>query len=184
MKDRAFAPIGAVVRAAAAFTALTALLLAAALAALALGAAAALGAQPLGAAVTTATAQPLAHASRILNVRAEGRLRFVRASGSTLLDEGRVSGSFPGTVKVRFLYNGAPTVSAQFTISGAGGSISARASGRLSSPVSVTPSFSGHMQITGGSGRYAHVRGSGQLFGVFNRRTYALSVQAIGKLPY
>ena len=132
----------------------------------------------------SAAGGPLARAARVLNVRDEGRLRFVRASGSTLLDEGRVSGSFPGTVKVRFLYNGAPNVSAQFTIAGAGGSISARGSGRLSSPVSVSPSFRGRMQITGGTGRYAHVRGSGELFGVFNRRSYALSVQAIGKLPY
>jgi hypothetical protein len=129
-------------------------------------------------------AGPLAHPARVLNVRDEGHLRFVHASGSTLLDEGRVSGSFPGTVKVRFRYTGDPYVSAQFTISGAGGSISARGSGRLSSPVSPTPSFRGRMRITAGSGRYAHIRGSGELFGVFNRRSYALSVQAIGKLSY
>jgi hypothetical protein len=136
------------------------------------------------AAANSAPAVPFAHASRILHVRDEGRLRFVHASGSTLIDEGRVSGTFPGSVKVRFLYNGEPRVSARFTITGSGGSISARGAGRLSSPVSPTPSFRGNMQITGGSGRYAHVRGSGELFGVFNRRTYALSVQAIGKLPY
>ncbi len=149
-----------------------------------IGAAVAFGVTLAFAVVASSTAQPIARSARVLNVRDEGHLRFVRASGSTLLDEGRVAGSFPGTVKVRFLYNGEPNVSAQFTIFGAGGSISARGSGRLSSPVSATPSFKGHMQITGGSGRYAHVRGSGELFGVFNRRTYALSVQAIGKLPY
>src|SRR5450759_5944300 len=79
-----------------------------------------------------------AHAAHVLTVRDEGHLRFVRASGSQLLDEGRVSGSLPGWVKVRFVYNGEPTVSARFTISASGGSISARASGRLSSPVSYT----------------------------------------------
>jgi hypothetical protein len=136
------------------------------------------------AAAGSAGARDLAHASRVLNVRDEGRLRFIHASGSTLIDEGHVSGTFAGSVKVRFLYNGEPNVSARFTITGSGGSISARGSGRLSSPVSATPSFRGHMQITGGSGRYSHVRGSGELFGVFNRRTYALSVQAIGKLPF
>jgi hypothetical protein len=125
-----------------------------------------------------------ASASRVLNIRDQGSLRFVRASGSLLLDEGRVSGSFPGTVKVSFLYNGEPTVSARFTITGTGGSISARGTGRLSSPVSPAPSFRGRMQITGGTGRYAHIRGSGELFGVFNRRSYALTVQAVGRLPY
>ena len=130
------------------------------------------------------TAQPSAHAARVLNVRDEGHLRFIHASGSLLIDEGRVSGTFPGWVKVRFVYNGEPNVSAQFTISDSGGSISARGAGRLSSPVSPSPSFRGRMSITGGSGRYAHIRGSGELFGVFNRRSYALTVQAVGKLPY
>jgi hypothetical protein len=40
------------------------------------------------------------------------------------------------------------------------------------------------MTITGGSGRYAHAHGGGELFGVYYRRSYALTVQAIGKLPY
>ena len=125
-----------------------------------------------------------AQASSVLNVRDEGRLRFVHASGSVIIDEGRVTGTFPGAAKVRFLYDGEPDVSAQFTIVGHGGSISARGTGRLSSPTSPSPSFSGHMTITGGTGRYAHVHGSGELFGVYYRRNYGLTVQAIGKLPY
>jgi hypothetical protein len=125
-----------------------------------------------------------AHAASLLNVRDEGHLHFVHASGSTILDEGSVSGTFPGSVRVRFLYDGEPEVSAQFTISGHGGSISARGSGRLSSPTSASPSFRGRMTVTGGSGRYAHVHGSGELFGVYYRRSYALTVQAVGKLPY
>jgi hypothetical protein len=127
---------------------------------------------------------PTARAARTLSVRDEGRLRFIRGSGSRLLDEGRATGSFPGWVKVSFTYNGEPTVSAQLTIYGSGGSISARGSGRLSSPVSPSPSFRGRMTVTGGSGRYAHVHGSGELFGVFYRRSYGVTVQAIGKLSY
>jgi phage gpG-like protein len=125
-----------------------------------------------------------AQASSVLNVHDEGHLRFVHASGSVIIDEGRVSGTFPGSAKVRFLYNGEPDVSARFTITGHGGSISARGTGRLSSPTSPSPSFSGHMTITGGTGRYAHIHGSGELFGVYYRRSYGLTVQAIGKLPY
>jgi hypothetical protein len=125
-----------------------------------------------------------AHAAGVLNVRDEGHLRFVHASGSTIIDEGYVSGSFPGSVRVRFVYDGEPDVSAQFTIIGHGGAVSARGNGRLSSPTSPSPSFSGHMTITGGSGRYAHIRGGGELYGVYYRRSYALTVQAIGQLPY
>lgn len=125
-----------------------------------------------------------ASATRVLNVRDQGRLHYVKSSGSVIIDEGRASGTFPGWVKVRFAYNGEPTVGARFTISGRGGSISARGSARLSSPNSPSPSFHGSMTITGGSGRYAHVRGGGELYGVYYRRSYALTVQAIGKLPY
>jgi hypothetical protein len=138
----------------------------------------------MGTSAWGASSPPLAQAARVLNVYDEGRLRFLKSSGSVIIDEGPATGSFPGKVHVRFTYNGEPTVSAQFTITGTHGSISARASGRLSNPVSLSPSFRGSMKITGGSGRYAHVRGSGELFGVFNRRSYGLTVQAIGKLPY
>ncbi len=134
--------------------------------------------------VPAAAGTSVGYATRVLNVRDEGHLHFVRASGSLLIDEGKASGTFPGSVTVRFLYNGEPTVSARFTISGSGGSISGRGMGRFSSPTSRTPSFRGRMSVTGGTGRYAHVHGGGEMFGVFNRRSYGLTVQAVGKLPY
>jgi hypothetical protein len=140
-----------------------------------------------GAATALASAAadpPAAHAARTLTVHDEGQLRFKRASGSLLIDEGHASGSFPGWVKARFVYDGEPNVQAQFTITGAAGSITARGSGRLSSPTSRTPSFKGTLHVTGGTGRYVHIHGGGELFGVFNRRSYGLTVQAIAKLPY
>jgi hypothetical protein len=125
-----------------------------------------------------------AHAARVLSVRDEGHLHYVESSGDLIIDEGHATGSLPGWVKVRFLYNGEPTVGARFTITGSHGSISARGTARLSNPTSASPSFHGTMSITGGSGRYAHVHGGGQLFGVYYRRSYGLTVQAIGTLPY
>jgi hypothetical protein len=127
---------------------------------------------------------PRARAAGVLNVRDEGRLHYVKSSGSVIIDEGRAAGTFPGWVKVRFSYTGEPTVGASFTIAGAGGSISARGTARLSSPSSRSPSFRGTMTITGGSGRYAQIRGAGELYGVYDRRSYSLTVQAIGKLHY
>lgn len=145
-----------------------------------LASASAPGVDTIAAASSRATAQ----SARVLDVRDEGHLRFLKSSGSVIFDEGPATGTLPGKVRVRFTYNGEPTVTAQFTITGANGSISARASGKLSSPTTPNPSFRGSMKITGGSGRYAHVHGSGELFGVFSRRNYGLTVQAIGKLPY
>ncbi len=128
--------------------------------------------------------RPLARAAGSLSVRDEGRLHLVTASGSLLIDEGTASGTFPGKVRVRFTYNGNPSVSAQVTIYGRAGSIVARGSGRLSSPTSSSPSFKGALTIVGGSGRYARAHGGGELFGVFYRRSYAITVQTRGTLRY
>ena len=125
-----------------------------------------------------------AAAARMLNVHDEGKLRFIVSDGSELLDEGPAQGTFPGKLRVHFIYNGEPAVSARFTISGHGASISGKAKGTLSNPTSPEPSFRGALTITGGTGRYAHIHGSGELFGVFTRRGYAMVVQTIGKLPY
>jgi hypothetical protein len=128
--------------------------------------------------------QQVAHAARAVSVRDEGRLHLVKASGSLLIDEGTVSGTFPGKVRVRFTYDGNPNVTAQITIYGHAGSVLARGGGRLSSPTSPSPSFKGALTIVGGSGRYARARGGGELFGVFYRRSFGITVQTRGVLRY
>jgi hypothetical protein len=125
-----------------------------------------------------------APAGRALDIREEGRLRFINSYGSELIDEGAATGTLPGKLRVHFLYDGSPEVTAQFTISTGSGSISGRASARLADPTSPAPSFRGTFKTTGGSGRYAHVSGTGELSGVFTRRGYALAVQTIGRLRY
>lgn len=119
-----------------------------------------------------------------LSVKDEGNLHFVKSSGSTLIDEGHANGTIPGNVRIRFVYNGNPNVSAQFTIYGHSGNIQVRATGRLSSPTNPNPSFSGTLTITGGSGRYAHAHGGGKLYGVFHRRSYGMTVQTQGTVHY
>lgn len=128
-----------------------------------------------------------AAAARMLNVRDEGHLHLISSDGSELIDEGEVTGTLPGNARVDFIYNGEPTVLARFTIYGHSGSISGQAKARLSNPTSSDPSFRGAFSITAGNRRYAHIHGTGELFGVFIRRgknKYGLTVQAIGKLAY
>ena len=138
----------------------------------------------LTASAQRASATPIGRAAKSVTVKDEGRLKLVKNSGSLLIDEGPASGSLPGKVRVRFIYKGEPTVSAQITISGPAGSLSAHGTGRLSSLTSPSPSFSGTLTITGASGRYAGAHGSGKLYGVFYRRTYAMTVQTQGTLRY
>jgi hypothetical protein len=131
----------------------------------------------------TAAASPTgATASGRVSVKDEGYLRLVKSSGSLLIDEGSAHGTIPGKVRVRFVYDGNPTVSAQITIYGHAGSIQAHATGHLSSPTDPSPSFKGTLTISGGSGRYLHAHGSGTLYGVFYRRSYAMTVQTEGAL--
>jgi hypothetical protein len=129
-------------------------------------------------------AAPRASAARSISVKDEGRLRLVKSSGSKVIDEGPATGTIPGKARIVFVYNGNPAVSAQITIVGHGGSIQAHGTGHLSNPSSASPSFKGALTITAGGGRYAHAHGSGQLFGVFYRRSYAITVQTQGTLDY
>jgi hypothetical protein len=127
-------------------------------------------------------AHSMASAAHVLNVKDGGHLHEVRSSGDELLEEGPVSGTIPGKVKVSFDIGA--TITAKFTIyANGGGSISGKGGGALHS-TSVYSSFGGSLKVTGGSGRYAHAHGTGTLSGQINRKTYALSVQADGKLYY
>jgi hypothetical protein len=142
----------------------------------------------LGAAAPRIATQALASPSRkavtahSVSVKDEGHLHLAGTNGSLLLEEGAVSGSIPGTVKVRF--NVGATVTGSFTIyARGGGSINGRGSGRLSS-TSTSSSFGGTLTVTGGTGRYRHAHGNGGLYGTINRKTDAMIVQTTGNLYY
>jgi hypothetical protein len=149
---------------------------------LALAAIAVLGASQAG--VGDTIGQPRARAAHTLDVKDEGYLRLIKSSGSLLIDEGPAHGSVPGKVRIRFVYDGDPTVTAQITIYGHSGELLAHGVGHMSSPTSPSPSFKGLLTITGGNGHYAHAHGVGQFFGVFYRRSYAITVQTQGTLSY
>jgi hypothetical protein len=133
-----------------------------------------------------ACAASTAAAERTFNVHDEGKLHETGYSGSQIREEGAATGSLPGKLNVQFNYTGTSlTVTAQFTITGNGWSLTGHGSGTLSSPNSPSPSFSGPLEITNGTGRYAHAHSSGKLYGVFYRRKhYALTVQTLGELHY
>jgi hypothetical protein len=127
-------------------------------------------------------AGPTARAAHVLNVKDEGHLHEVNESGSNLVEEGPVTGTVPGRVKVTF--NIGPTVYSSFTIYAAGGgSLIGHGSGTLHS-TGKWSTFGGAVTVNHGTGRYAHARGTGQMYGAINRKTYALTVQTIGKLSY
>jgi hypothetical protein len=123
-------------------------------------------------------------AAHVVSVKDEGHLHLVSSSGSNLVEEGPVTGTIPGKVRVSF--NIGPTVYASFTIYvRGGGSISGNGHGSLHS-TSAYSTFGGSLSVSHGTGRYAHAHGTGGLYGAINRRssTYPMTVQTTGKLYY
>lgn len=122
-----------------------------------------------------------AHTARLLNGTDTAHLHLLHQEETVLSEEGPATGALPGHMRARLdigsIYTG------RCTIYTAGGSITGRGtatphgSGRYQS-------FHGTLLITGGTGRYAHVHGHTELYGTFDRRTFAVVVQTTGNLSY
>jgi hypothetical protein len=135
----------------------------------------------LPSAAGSATTGPSARLARMQNVTDTAHLRYLKESGSDLLEEGQASGGLPGRVRVRL--NIGATIYGSFTIYARGGSISGRGSAQLHG-TGTYASFGGSMRVTHGTGRYAHARGHGGFYGVFDRHNYAATIQTTGTLVY
>ena len=148
----------------------------------AVGAVLVLAAGLLAIATSGAPAATAARAAHVLSINDTGHLHLLKASGSVFLEEGSVSGTLPGTVRVRLVVGG--SVTASFTIQArGGGSLTGNGSAVLHSTKRYS-SFGGSLAVDHGTGSYTHVNGSGKLFGVIDRLTHALTVQTIGQLHY
>jgi hypothetical protein len=122
-----------------------------------------------------------AHAAHVLTATDTAHLHYVSSSGSLLFDEGKATGTLPGSMRVHL--NLGTTFSGTFTIYASGGSIEGH--GNATPHGSGTyESFSGTLAVTGGTGRYAHAHGRGGLYGTFDRDNYALVIKTKGSLTY
>jgi hypothetical protein len=130
------------------------------------------------------TAASRASVARTQSVKDVARLEKTDVEGSVVFEQGEAEGALPGKMRVRLDTN--VPFRASFTLRTRGGTLSGhgtatpceqRCSGRYES-------FRGALVIDGGSGRYAHARGHGGLYGVFDRETYSVEVQTTGTLVY
>lgn len=124
-----------------------------------------------------------ARAARPLNATDEAHMHYLKhKSTSTLLyEEGSAHGTLPGSMRA-YCSLGA-TFTANFTLYTNGGSISGHGAATPHGG-GLYESFAGTLTVTGGTGRYTHAHGHAGLYGVFDRRTYALTVQTTGSLSY
>jgi hypothetical protein len=136
----------------------------------------------VGNGVAHAKAPSRADAAHSLNGDAEADLRYVRSSGSTLIEEGPVSGGGISGRMTAHLNVGA-TFTGSFTFFTHSGELKGRGSARPHGSGRYE-SFSGTDTITGGTGRYAHASGHGAMYGTFDRKTYDVTIQTRGTLHY
>lgn len=148
----------------------------------AFGASLAVGVAALAASarLPAAGATDTARAAHVLAGTATADLHLLKIEGSVLIEEGPVNGSLDGTAKA-YLNIGSTgsTLAARFTITTRSGTISAQGTAHPHGSGRYT-SFAGTYTIVHGTGRYAHIHGRAGLYGVFDRNTEAVILQATG----
>lgn len=134
----------------------------------------------LSAAPSRADRHTSADAARTLKGTEIGRLHLVHA-GERLLDEGTATGALPGQMRAELelgsVYTGSFTIYTRNGRISGNGRANPHGSGRYQS-------FGGSLTVTSGSGLYSHAHGVASLYGVFDRRTYAVLVRITGSLSY
>jgi hypothetical protein len=141
----------------------------------------ALSASAASAGGTPPPSTPRADTARTLQASDTAKLRYIKHSGSQLLEEGTAQGDLPGNMRAN-LSIGA-TFTGSFTIYTHGATITGHGTATPHG-ASLDEHFSGTLTVTGGTGRYAHAHGHAKLTGTFNRRTYAITLQTSGSLSY
>lgn len=137
----------------------------------------------LGVGVAGATG-PSAHAARTISINESGSLHYSNKQGPVVKESGSARGTLSGTIYIQLRLPSPKVVSASIQVYPKGGSIKGSASASYSNHGSYA-SFSGRMNITGGSGRYSKARGSGLSFsGTINRSNSAVSVHVSGRFSY
>ena len=116
-----------------------------------------------------------------LNGTDTAHLHLVRQHETVVFEEGSATGALPGHMRAQLevgsVFSGTCTIyTSGGTITGHGRA-TPHGTGRYQS-------FSGSLQIAGGSGRYAHAHGRTGLYGTFDRRTFALVIQTTGSFSY
>jgi hypothetical protein len=126
------------------------------------------------------TVLPSTSAAREVRAVDTAKLSYVSAAGA-LVEEGTASGTLPGNMRASVEVG--PTVSGTFTFYIHGGTIRGRGSA-IPHGSGIYASFSGSLTVTGGTGVYTHAHGHANLYGTFDRATYALLIQTTGTLYY
>jgi hypothetical protein len=117
-------------------------------------------------------------------VREHVTLKLAKRTGSTGFEHtGRATGTVSGSVRSRITLTHSVVMRGTVTITTSRGKLRLKVDGRARS-IGLRSRFSGSAAIAGGSGRYAHAKGTGTFSGVVNRSTWAATLDASGSFSY
>jgi hypothetical protein len=121
-------------------------------------------------------------ASHEVALRETGLLRSANSNGVTLDEHGHATGTYNCAITVHLTIVSANRVTATFTVSPRGGTISGKGSARFKAE-GANGYFGGTIALARGTGTYAHVSGTGiEISGIINRETFGLTVHVHGTI--
>jgi hypothetical protein len=130
----------------------------------------------------TASGAATARTARTFSLSELGRLHLTSHHGFTLNEKGSASGTISGTIYIHLNVVSTNRVTAEVNIYPSGGSLTGHARASYH-PAGGVATFNGTMDITRGTGRYSHARGSGLSFtGTVQRSNDAVTVHVNGRM--
>jgi hypothetical protein len=111
-------------------------------------------------------------------------MKLAKRTGSTKFEHtGRATGTVSGSVRSVITLSHSVVLRGTVTINTSRGKLRLKVDGRARS-LELRTRFDGSAKIAGGTGRYAHARGTGTFTGVVNRSTWAATIDSSGSFTY
>jgi hypothetical protein len=127
-------------------------------------------------------AKPAARTARTVSLTETGRLHSTNGSGVTIDERGRATGTYDCAITVHLTILSANRVTAAFTVSPRGGTISGTGSARFVAK-GANGYFGGTISIARGTGSYRHASGTNiGISGIIDRETFNLTVHVHGTI--
>jgi hypothetical protein len=143
---------------------------------------AALAAATRSAGAASARPTPLATESRTVALLENAHLHAGSAGGNTIHEEGEATGTFRCRITVDLRIVSTNKVTATFTVTPAGGTVTGKGSARFVAQ-GAYGYLGGVLSIARGTGKFSHASGTNiGLSGKFNRETFAATVQVHGTI--